>query len=284
MTTSEVLKQIFEDGFFHADPHPGNVLILGEPDDPIIAMFDVGMVGRLTPKMRDRTIDLMVAAVREDYRGLADALYAIGRPTKKVEREAFESEVTALAQKYLGRQLGDIEFSGMIRDLAHGARKYGVEIPSDFVMLGKSLMTVEGVGKEIYPELNLFEEVKPYFLRLMKQRYSPERMTEDAIRGALRLSAAASDMPLQVQEILDDLRRGAFSLKMREIGLQDAADRLGRRAFSGLVVAGLIVSGSVLIASDNDWPGWIALGLALTYGLAHMGSVWWRDFRSRGRD
>ncbi|MFW5921389.1 MAG: ABC1 kinase family protein, partial [Polyangiales bacterium] len=152
-----IIKQIFEDGFFHADPHPGNVFIMGTSEEPVIAMIDLGLVGRLTPKMRDRTIDLMVAAVREDYRGIADALYAIGRPTKKIDREAYEAEVTMLAQKYLGKQLQEIEMSAMIRDLVYGARKYGIEVPAEFLMVGKAIMTVEGVGKEIYPELDVFE-------------------------------------------------------------------------------------------------------------------------------
>ncbi|MEM9195043.1 MAG: AarF/ABC1/UbiB kinase family protein, partial [Myxococcota bacterium] len=166
-----IVKQIFEDGFFHADPHPGNVLILGDAERPVLALIDLGLVGRLTPRMRDRTIDLMVGAVRKDYRGMADALYQIGRPLKKIDREAFEAEVAILADKYLGKKLGDIELSSMIRDLVYGANKYGLEIPADFLMVGKALMTIEGVGKEIYPELDVFEEVKPYFLDLLKQRY-----------------------------------------------------------------------------------------------------------------
>ncbi|RLB42083.1 MAG: hypothetical protein DRH23_17435, partial [Deltaproteobacteria bacterium] len=84
-----IIQQIFEDGFFHADPHPGNIIIMGADDDPVIGMIDVGMVGRLTPKMRDRIIDLMLAAVQEDYGGIADALYALGRPTHKVSRDAY---------------------------------------------------------------------------------------------------------------------------------------------------------------------------------------------------
>jgi ubiquinone biosynthesis protein len=264
-----IVQQIFEDGFFHADPHPGNVLILGEPDDPVLGLIDVGMVGRLTPQMRDRTIDLMLAAIREDYRGIADALYAIGRPTKKIDRQAYEAEVTILSQKYLGKKLEDIEITGLIRDLVYGARKYGIEIPPDFLMLGKSLMTVEGVGKEIYPELDLFEEVKPYFLKLMRQRYSPERITQDVMRGVLRMSSAAAEMPLQMQEILDDLRKGAFRVQVKEADLKEAADHMGRRLFSGLVVGSLYIAASVLAASHLFWPAGLTAAAATVYAGGH---------------
>jgi ubiquinone biosynthesis protein len=211
----------------------------------------------------------MLAAIREDYRGIADALYAIGRPTKKIDRQAYEAEVTILSQKYLGKKLEDIEITSLIRDLVYGARKYGIEIPPDFLMLGKSLMTVEGVGKEIYPELDLFEEVKPYFLKLMRQRYSPERITQDVMRGVLRMSSAAAEMPLQMQEILDDLRKGAFRVQVKEADLKEAADHMGRRLFSGLVVGSLYIAASVLAASHLLWPAGVTAILATLYAGGH---------------
>jgi ubiquinone biosynthesis protein len=276
-----VVKQIFEDGFFHADPHPGNVFIMGDAADPTIALIDLGLVGRLTPRMRDRTIDLMVAAVREDYRGMADALYAIGRPTRKVDREAYEAEVTMLAQKYLGKQLGEIELSAMVRDLVYGARKYGLEVPSEFLMVGKTLMTVEGIGKQIYPQLDIFEEVKPYFLKLMYQRYSPERVSQDVMRAVMRLSGAAADMPMQVQEILEDLRKGAFRLGVQEQELRDAADRLGRRIFSGIVVGSLLF-GAALLASREQWVlSGVAVGLSMAWGAGHSTLVMILNRRAR---
>ena len=278
-----IIKQIFEDGFFHADPHPGNVFILGEPDRPRLAMIDLGLVGRLTPKMRDRTIDLMVAAVRKDYRGMADALYSIGKPTKKIDRDAFEAEVAVLADKYLGKKLQDIELSGMIRDLVYGATKYGLEIPPDFLMVGKALMTVEGVGKEIYPELDVFEEVKPYFLELLRQRYSPERIGQDLLSTAIRLSGAASDMPVQLQEIFDDLRKGSLSLQVHEPALRSAADQVGRRIFSGLVVSGLLVGGAFLIARDDMIAGALFIVSAVSWASLHTVVVAWLGRRRRAR-
>ncbi len=269
-----IIQQIFEDGFFHADPHPGNIIILGSNDDPVIGMIDVGMVGRLTPKMRDRTIDLMLAAVREDYAGIADALYAIGRPAHKIDRDAYDAEVAALAQRYLGKRLKEIEIGALTRDLVMGSRRFGVEIPSEFLMLGKSLMTVEGVGKELYPELDLLEEVRPYFIELFQKRYSPERITEDAFRGLLRVGAAASEMPLQLEEILDDLRKGAFSVRTQQTQLESAADRLGRRAFSGLIVGSLIIAGAILLSQESYWLGGAMLGSSALYALGHSARVW----------
>lgn len=279
-----IVKQMFEDGFFHADPHPGNVFILGTPEAPIIGLIDLGMVGRLTPTLRDKTIDLMVAAVREDMQGVADALFAIGRPTRKVDRAAYDAEVAMLASKYLGKKLQEIELSAMIRDLANGAQKYGIEIPADFLLLGKSLMTVEGVGKEIYPELDVFAEVKPYFLKLIQARYSPERIAQDALRSAMKLSSAATEMPVQLQEILDDLRKGAFRLEVRESSLRTAADELGRRVFAGFVVCGMFVSAAILASAKEHWTAAIVGAAAVGYASMHRMGVFFLNRRSKFGD
>src|ERR1700690_997712 len=115
-------------------------------------MIDLGMVGRLSPELRDRTVDLMVAAVRKDMVGVADALYAIGKPTKKIDMREYRAGGCMPPEKSLAKPLKEIELSGMIRDLVGWAIKYGLEIPTDFMLVGKALMTVEGIGKQIAPD------------------------------------------------------------------------------------------------------------------------------------
>ena len=266
-----VIKMIFEDGFFHADPHPGNIIIMGTPDDPIIGMIDVGMVGRLSPELRDSTIDLMVAAVRKDTAGVADALYTIGRPTKKVDMREYRAEVSMLAEKYLGKPLREIELSAMIRDLVQGAIKYGLEIPTDFLMVGKSLMTIEGIGKQLDPDLDVFGEASPHFFELLKQRYSPQRLGNELIRGATQLSRAGYDMPMQLREVLDDLRLGRLTVRADHPQLSGAGDRLGRRIFSGLVVAALVGSGALLVNGlEHETLGAVMIGFASLVWLGHV--------------
>ncbi|HEY8039736.1 MAG TPA: AarF/ABC1/UbiB kinase family protein [Polyangiaceae bacterium] len=267
LATSVIIKMIFEDGFFHADPHPGNVIIMGENAAPEVGMIDLGMVGRLSPELRERTIDLMVAAVRKDMMGVADALYAIGRPTKKVDMREYRAEVSMLAEKYLGKPLKEIELSAMIRDLVGGAIKYGLEIPTDFMLVGKALMTVEGIGKQIDPDLDVFGEAAPYFFDLMRKRYSPVRLGNELWRGVEQLSRAGYDMPMQVRDVLEDLRLGRMVLRTEDPGLPTAADRLGRRLFSGLTVVALIVGGVLLVHDERHET----LGTAL---LAVAALVW----------
>ncbi len=275
-----VIKMIFEDGFFHADPHPGNILISGDPDTPTIGLIDLGMVGRLSPEMRDKTLDLMIAAVRQDHLAVADALYSIGTPTRKVDMRAYRAEVSMLAEKYVGRPLKEIDVAAMISDLMRGASKYGIEIPPDFLLVGKAIMTIEGVGKEIDPDLDVFGVAKPYFFELLRKRYSPERIGMEVWRGLERFSGAAYDMPQQMREILDDLRLGRLTVRSSDPSMPAVMDRLGRRVFSGLVVASFVFSGTWLIASSHfETLGIVLLGFGVTLLLAHVGLDILRNLR-----
>ena len=264
-----VVQQIFEDGFFHADPHPGNILIFGDKEDPSLGIIDLGMVARLSPKMRDHVVDVMVSAFRRDYEGVADALYAIGTPTKPVDMDAFRAEVSLLSEKYLGKRLKEIELSAMVRDLIRAGTKYGIEIPTEFMMVGKALMTVEGIGKEIDPEFDLMEEAKPLFSELLRKRYTPERIGNELLRRVERLTGATYAVPQQVQDILNDMRMGRLVLKTEDLRITRSADRLGRQVFSALIISALLLSGAWLVAANHIWVGYGLVGLATLWLLGH---------------
>jgi ubiquinone biosynthesis protein len=234
-------------------------------------MVDLGMVGRLSPELRDRTVDLMVAAVRQDHLAVADALYAIGTPTKKVDMRAYRAEVSLLAEKYLGRPLKEIDLAAMISDLVKGATKFGLEIPPDFLLVGKALMTIEGVGKEVDPDLDVFGEARPFFLEILRKRYSPERIGNELWRGLERLSSTAYDLPQQMREILEDLRLGRLTLRTSDPTLPAIVDRLGRRLFAGLVVTAFVVSGTWIVSTGKrDALGMSLLGFGVAVMLWHV--------------
>lgn len=263
-----VVKMIFEHGFFHADPHPGNILILGAADAPVIGLVDLGLVGRLSPRFRDRLVDLIIAIGLRDSRVIADAIYALGRPTKKIDRGAYEAEVARLADKYLGRRIGDVDFSDLLRDLASNAVKYGIEPPPELLMAGKALMTVEGIARQIYPGLDVVEEIRPYLKEIVGYRYSPERITSDLVHVATRFASSMSEFPARIEDILEDLRQGRLSLEIRQPTHTAASERLGRRIFSGLVVSALVLSGTLLLDHGRALVGG---GL---YGLAALIAFW----------
>jgi ubiquinone biosynthesis protein len=288
MAVRIVVKMIFEDGFFHADPHPGNIIIMGTVEEPMIGLIDLGMVGRLSPELRNKTVDLMVAAARKDSLAVANALYAIGRPTGKVDMSAFRAEVSLMAEKFIGLPLREIELSALIRDLVATAHKFELEIPTDFMMVGKALMTLEGMGRQLDPDLDVFQEAQPYFLNILRRRYGPEQLGGELLRGVTQFAGVAHDVPLHLQEILDDLRAGRVEIRTVETQLAPGLDRLGRRLFSGFVVASLNVAAGLTLISSWRYRVWAA-GLLLAASWVawafHVSGeavrAWWSKGRKR---
>jgi ubiquinone biosynthesis protein len=276
-----IAQMIFVDGLFHADPHPGNIRILGTPEAPLIGLLDLGMVGALSADMRERAIDLMMAAVKKDVDELADALLAMGRPRDKVDRDAFRAEVARLSEAHLGKPIKEIQFAAMIRDLVQGAVKFDIEMPAEMLMVGKSLMTVEGIGKSIYPDLDIFTEARPFFVKLIWQRYSPDKVGARMLKAANRLSGAAVDLPPLAAEVLDDLRRGRLKLRTEDPGLGHAAERLGRRIALGVMGAGWIGAGTAVYLGGHVNLGWFFFVLAGLSSVLAWGRLPRIHFRRR---
>jgi ubiquinone biosynthesis protein len=275
-----IARMIFEHGFFHADPHPGNIIMLGSPADPVIGLIDLGLVGRLSPEMRDRAISLMVAAVGGDPRALAEALVGMGKPRGRVDMEAFSAEVSMLSEKYLGRPVSQIEVSALIRDLVQGAIKYEIDMPVEMLMVGKALMTVEGIGKEIHPGLDVWTELRPYFIKLLRDRYSPERLGRDLLRNITKLGATAEKLPGQVGDILEDLRSGRLELKVRDPDLSMAGDRLGRRLHAAITTSAMLLGGvGLLVAGKYENLALFLLIFSAVHATFHL----WRDLRRKQR-
>lgn len=261
-----LVRMIFEHGMFHADPHPGNILILPPLDMPVLGMIDLGQIGRLSPKARDGLIALLIAVGRNDNRAIADALLGLGTPAKKIDRAAFEAHVGEMVDRYLHRKLGDIQASAVLRDLVNGSMRFGIELPADLVVMVKSLVTVEGIARQIYPELDLAEELRPYVAEVLGLRYSPERITNDLLNLANRFTNAATDFPSQAEEILEDLRQGRLRIETRDPEILAGLERVSKRVNSAALSASLVLGGSLLLAFDKLWLGlgMVAAALVMT--------------------
>ncbi len=275
-----LLKMVFEDGFFHADPHPGNILILPPPgvdgayaagQGLTIGLLDLGLVGRLSPELRDRTVDLLMAAARNDPDAIADALLAIGKSRGRVDYDAFRAHVRQISERHLGRPLKEIQASAIVRDIVAGAIQFEIEIPVELTMMLRGLMTIEGVGKEINPELDLFGVAKPYLAKMILQRYHPLKIGGELMRGVERLSSVARDLPFQLQDILEDLRKGRLEVRAVDPSRSLALERLGKRIRTGLVSVGLLAAGvAVHLARPGDRLAWVLLGIAGFLFLGHL--------------
>jgi predicted unusual protein kinase regulating ubiquinone biosynthesis (AarF/ABC1/UbiB family) len=202
------LKQLLEDGFFHADPHPGNLLVL---DSGHLAFFDFGMVGRITPKLQSQMIDAFFHVVERDVHGLGQDIINLNFLKPGVDPETIRPVVESLFKLYLNLKLGEVKFKELTYDLAEVVYEYPFRLPANFTYVMRALMTLEGIGIVTDPEFSFFETAKPYAREFMLRREGRkfgklilDKLTgrEDSTRGiewsrVWKLTKMAAQMYLQ---------------------------------------------------------------------------------------
>ena len=281
-----ILKMVFEDRFFHADPHPGNILILPAPEgdkykpgqEIQLGVLDLGLVGRLSRTLRDQVVDLLMAAARNDAEGIADCMLSMGRPRGTVDYQGFRRRVQVLCDRHLNRDLGDIDASTIMFDVVSAAIKFDLEIPVELTMILRSVMTIEGVGKEIYPELDLLKVAKPYLTRIVVQRYNPQKMGNELLRSLTRLSGVAKDLPMQFQTLMEDLHHGRLHVQISDNQVAKSTERAGSRVRAAVVSTALLGGGTTLLAVGTYEPlGWVMLAGAVIWMSTHLTLEFWSD-------
>jgi predicted unusual protein kinase regulating ubiquinone biosynthesis (AarF/ABC1/UbiB family) len=178
------LKQLLEDGFFHADPHPGNLRVMG---DGRLAFFDFGMVGRISMELQSKLISAFFHIVERDVHGLVDDMVRLGFIELTADEEArFKPVIESLFDRYLSLRLGDVKFKELIFDLAHVIYEFPFRIPASFTYIVRAIMTLEGIGTLVDPTFNFFEVARPYAKRFMfrrEGRYLRTLIVNQLVRG-----------------------------------------------------------------------------------------------------
>ena len=254
-------RQLFEDGLFHGDPHPGNLLVL--PGNRI-ALLDFGLVGRLTRPMQEALVTLIMATALRDPDTVARVLNRIGVPEDHTPITAFRADIGAILDRYLGLKLDEIRSSTLLRDLLDLAVKHKIKVPKEYAVLSKASITVEGIIRRLYPKLDILEVGLPYAKELLLARFNPTDASGIVLRSLLKLQGLAEDVPTQLSQILVDVEAGKLRVNVQS----DAIDRVGVQVrslgvllFMGLLAAGFTVGGMVVLASGRaTWLG--AAGLA----------------------
>ena len=184
LLTRTYLKQLLEDGFFHADPHPGNLRVM---PDGRLAFFDFGMVGRLDIKLQSNLINAFFHVIERDVHGLVDDMVRLGFIELSPEDEArFKPIIEGLFNRYLGIRLGDVNFKELMFDMAHVIYEFPFKIPASFTYIVRAVMTLEGIGTQVDPDFRFFEIARPYAKRFMfirEGRYLRSLIVDRVVRG-----------------------------------------------------------------------------------------------------
>ena len=253
-----VFEMIYVHAFFHGDLHPGNILI---EENGRIALIDFGLVGRLTPRMRNFVIDLLLGILRHDYESVAETLYEIGTKKVAIDYERFQSDVSTLLDEHLlGATMADIEFGVLLQDILDGALRHNIAVPPNYTMMFKALITAEGVGKQLDPDMNLIEALEPYVKELIKQRYTPDALMKQGVRFASHLSRFLKQFPITARQVLMGIENGRIKFGLDSEQLAQFMQEYRRQGALKLSVA---LSGILLLIAtfsvDQGAPGFFGI-------------------------
>ena len=282
-----ILRMILIHGFFHADPHPGNVFFL--PDNRIV-MIDFGMAGRLAPRRRREVIDLLAGLAQMEEEPMLDVLLDWAEDAY-VEEARLAADINELAFEYEGIALADIRIGVLIRRFAAIVRNHSIVLPADLTLMFKALMTMEGLGRQYDPDFHIVEHLAPMLRIALRERYHPEQVMRRG-RGAINdfLNLVGS-VPRDFGRLLREARRGRTRIDLDLKRLDSFGQMLDEtidRATIGIMTASIVIGSSIVMTVQGGptvfgVPALLTLGL-LGYVLAFLNSVWiiygiWRSRR-----
>jgi len=269
------IKQILEDGFFHADPHPGNLLV---EDGRRLCLLDWGMVGRLSVRDRYELMDLIKSVVEKDSEGLVDSLLLLTKGEYGIDRRGMERDLLEILDTYFAVPIKDMNLGHLLLDITTLLRSYRLRLPVDLMIMIKALITAEGTARQIYPDLNVISEAESSIERLAAERFWPGRLWHN-LRGSIRhFLALQRQFPLRAYQIMDKLDRGELAIRFEHEnleGLRKTLEHIFNRLTFGIIIGAMII-GSTMIITTGVGPllfGFPALGL-VGYMISGLLGLW----------
>lgn len=270
-----VFKQIFLDGFFHADPHPGNLFVL---ENNVIAPLDYGMMGRLSESLMDEISDLLVNVVTWNPKGIVKVYQKAGVLTDRTDLKVLESDLTEFLYRYHKIPLSRIDMKSIINDAFDIIHRHDIQIQSELMLFGKAMVTYEEVGKMLDPDYDLVTETIPFVKKLSKRKYQPKIILRDIVTALQDLRDFLVPLPFDLQRITQKLTRGEFKFSLEHVGLEKfilQMERSSNRISFSLIIAALIVGSSLIMRLDVGpfLLGYPLIGI-LGYIFAGILGVW----------
>lgn len=277
-------QMLFQDGFFHGDLHPGNVFL---EEDGRLGIIDFGMVGRLSKSMRERVVDIIFSVLREDLESVARIWYSLGRPRQRVDYSLFEADVVEILERYaVGRPMEEIDIGAFLRELASGAVRHRIQLPSGFTMMFKAMVTTEGLAKHIAKGIQPIEAARPYIQELVQERYSLERLKSGALADLIHGADVARQVPGRIDRLLSQAEAGEVEIRLTHQALEPIAQR-AVRAWNRMSIAIVAAAASLTGALTLEHGEKVLLGLPgvslIAFSVAGLGGIWLGFGILRGR-
>lgn len=270
-----IFRQIYIHGFFHADPHPGNVAVM---KDEVIALMDFGMVGRVGDELKSQFVNLVLAIVRQDTKAMVELLLDIGKAHGKVNRGNLQKDLERLMHQYLDRPLSQVALGDIVGKMLSMANEYKIRVPVEIILLGKCLVTLEGLVRRLSPNISIIDLAEPFGKELVKERFSPKRIKKFLLNQVVDLGYSILSLPKRVDNLISQLEEGELRVKLEHQNLQHIVRRLniiGNRLSFSIVIAAIII-GSSLIARVAPSKLLTSLPIAeVGFIVALLMGLWW---------
>jgi len=308
------LKQVFEDGFFHADPHPGNILLRELKKDDIgyndtvakatgiigkrklppyrLVYLDFGMMGSISPNLMDGIANVVIAVTTENTRQVGKAILAISNRTGEVDEEAFFSELAPFLGQYYNSGLGDIDFQGLIFEMVKVCRTNNIQVNPEVTLLGKAFGTIEGIVETLDPTLSMMDVARPFARQYMREHLNLRNELEDGLLATAQSLRDTPKLPSRLLSALDTFENGQTRVNIvfshRKMFI-DRIDTMVNKVVLAVILAALIVGSSLLVQShsDNNWITYIGIFGYVTAVVVIIGLVigtlhsWYRHWRQK---
>ena len=246
-----ILKQILVDGFFHGDPHPGNIFIM---KNNIIAPIDFGMVGRIEEDTMINMADFLIAAISNDADKIVRILEDMDIVDSEMDLKKIKTEISYFIDKYYNVPLKRLEMGKIIEEIMEIMIRHQIKVPSNLVLLTKALVTIEGVGRELDPDFNMVARAKPFANKLIRRKYSLNNLLKVSGKFAEEFFNSLKTFPNEFSYLVKNLRKGKFSINLQHKGLEKLTleiDRASNRLSFSMIISALIIASSFIILSNK---------------------------------
>ncbi len=246
-----ILRQIFDYGFFHADPHPGNIFVL--PDN-VICYIDFGMMGSIDRQTREDFADFIHTVVHHDESRATQMLLKLTEYDEKPDVRVLERDLTEFIGQHLYVPLKDLQMEKLLQQILKMISRHRLQIPQNLFLMMKALATVEGIGLLLDPDFEMIKQTIPFIKRVKMARYHPKRMANDIIRSGVEFVKLMQEIPGETREILEQMKQGKIKMEFEHKGLEpmlSTYDQISNRIAFAIVIAALIIGSALIVLSKT---------------------------------
>ena len=246
-----IMTQVFVHGIFHADPHPGNLIIRKNNS---IAFVDFGIVGYFDERLKNKSIDLLYGIVSQDEELVMDTLVSMGLESDSIDYEELKADIGFIIQPLQHSSIKDIKISRVLEDVLDIALKHKLKVPASFVLFGKTIITLEGLALEYDPNFKLVETANPFVERLVQRRKNPIYAWKTLVHNMDRYKKFFEDFPEKTERALDKIQKGTIKVDIEDTDIKKLSleiDRSSNRVAYGLLIAALLITSAILIQVEK---------------------------------